>query len=40
MTRVRKVFRFAAALTALWMVAGAEWPVDYILEVVGGIPCC
>ena len=40
MTRVQKLLRLVAVLTALWTVAGAEWPVDYVLEVIGGIPCC
>ena len=40
MTRVRKVLRTVAVLTALWTVAGADWPVDEVLEILGGIPCC
>lgn len=39
MTRA-KLFRFVAVLTALWMVAGACWPVDDVIGFLGGIPCC
>lgn len=40
MTRIAKVLRFVAALTALWMVTGAEWPMDEIEAILGGMPCC
>ena len=40
MTRVAKIVRFVAALTALWMVTGADWPVDEVMAFLGGIPCC
>ncbi len=40
MTRARKIARIAAVLTALWMVAGADWPVDDVLAIIGGMPCC
>lgn len=40
MTRVKKLARFAAVLTALWTVAGASWPVEDVMGILGGIPCC
>lgn len=40
MTRVKKIARLVAALAALWTVAGADWPVDEVMEIIGGIPCC
>lgn len=40
MTRGTKLVRFVAALTALWMVAGADWPVDDVIDFIGGMPCC
>ena len=40
MTRVAKIVRFVAALTALWMITGADWPMDDVMEILGGIPCC
>ena len=40
MTRAKKILRFVAALTALWTVAGAEWPMDAVMEFIGRIRCC
>lgn len=40
MTRATKVFRFVTALTALWIVAGAEWPMETIMELLGRVRCC
>jgi hypothetical protein len=40
MTRVKKIARFVAALTALWTVAGADWPMDEVFQLLGGMPCC
>lgn len=40
MTRVNKILRFVAVLTALWMVAGAEFPMDTVSALLGGMPCC
>lgn len=40
MTRVKKIVRVFAALAALWTVAGADWPMDDVLAILGGMPCC
>ena len=40
MTRVAKIIRFVAALTAFWLVTGADWPMEDVLDILGGIPCC
>lgn len=40
MTRAKKIFRSVAALAAVWMVAGAGWPMDDVFGILGGIPCC
>ena len=40
MTRVKQILRFVAALTALWIVAGADFPVDDVMDIIGGMPCC
>ncbi len=40
MTRVAKIIRFAAALTALWIVTGADWPMEDVMGIIGGMPCC
>ncbi|HEX2294999.1 MAG TPA: hypothetical protein VHN37_06785 [Actinomycetota bacterium] len=40
MTRVKKIARLVFALSALWMVGGANWPADDVLELLGGMPCC
>lgn len=40
MTRVKKIARLAAALAAVWTVAGAGWPLDDLIAFVGGIRCC
>jgi hypothetical protein len=40
MTRAKRIFRFVAALTALWTVAGASWPIEDLIAFLGGMPCC
>lgn len=40
MTRAKNIVRFVSALATLWMVAAAEWPVDDVLGILGGMPCC
>ena len=40
MTRAKKIAGFAAVLTALWTVAGADWPADAVVALLGGMPCC
>lgn len=40
MTRAKKVSRLAGTLAGLWMVAGADWPVGVVLDILGGIRCC
>ncbi len=40
MTRVKKIVRFVGALAALWTVAGADWPMDDLMAILGGIRCC
>jgi hypothetical protein len=40
MTRAKKIARFVAMLTALWTVAGADWPLDDVVAFIGGMPCC
>lgn len=40
MTRAKKIVRFVGALAALWVVAGAGWPMDEVMGLLGGIPCC
>lgn len=40
MTRVKKVLRLAGTLAALWVVTGADWPMDDVLAILGGMPCC
>ena len=40
MTRAKKIGRLVAALLALWTVAGASWPLDDVIELIGGTRCC
>lgn len=40
MTRAKKIVRLVAVLTALWATAAASWPVDDVMGILGGIPCC
>ena len=40
MTRAQNVVRFVAVLTALWTVAGANWPLEDVAAFLGGIRCC
>ena len=40
MTRAKKICRLVGALLALWTVAGASWPIDDVIEFLGGHRCC
>ncbi|HYO61529.1 MAG TPA: hypothetical protein VEU29_06495 [Actinomycetota bacterium] len=40
MTRVKKIVRFVAVLTALSTVAGAQFPLDEVMAFIGGVRCC
>lgn len=40
MKRVRNYLRIAAVTAAVWAVAGADWPMDEIEAIIGGLPCC
>lgn len=40
MTRAKRTLRFVATTTALWMVAGADWPASALLALLGEVGCC
>ena len=40
MGRVRRIVRVAAVLATFVAVVGAEWPMDEIETIIGGLPCC
>lgn len=40
MTRVTRIARVVAMLTTMWLVAGAQWPMDFVMDILGGMPCC
>ncbi len=40
MKRVTKSIRLAAVAAALWLVAGADWPADQVMDLLGDMGCC
>lgn len=40
MNRAAMIFRFTAVLAAVWLVGGAEWPMDDIVGILGDAGCC
>jgi hypothetical protein len=40
MTRLGKFLRFTAVLVAVWTIGGADWPIDDVMGIIGGLPCC
>ncbi len=40
MTRFGKTLRFAAVLATVWTLGGADWPMDEVMAIIGGLPCC
>lgn len=36
----RKVLRLVAVLAAVWTIAGADWPVDFVIGLLGDVGCC
>ena len=40
MTRVKNIGRFVGTIAALWTVAGANWPMETMMELLGRVRCC
>jgi hypothetical protein len=40
MQRAARFLRFAAVGTAVWLVGGADWPVNVVLRILGDAGCC
>ncbi len=40
MNRAAKILRITAVLVAVWLVGGADWPVDDVLGILGDAGCC
>ena len=40
MKRTTRILRFAAIVTAAWLIGAAEWPLTEVLAILGDAGCC